>query len=244
MIYCFGDSITDGRPGITYIKYLASPKSCVNCGLGGDTLIGVMKRLKKLLRHPLGKDDRIILGIGTNDILLPHFEGYSVFWQNLVKGHIKRGSIPCSDIDEFRETYRELLHYCTGITANILVFGLPCMETTENNLDEICGDYNQVIESLCRDEKIQYIDFRKWQIDQKNLLQNKGSYFLTANNKQAGRVLLDILLTTYLPFAGKISKKRGLAVTVDGCHLNELSARGLAGLIDQNGEGQDAIYCS
>ena len=242
MIYCFGDSITDGRPGINYIQYLASPNSCINCGLGGDTVIGVTRRIKKMLDCPLAADDKIILGIGTNDILLPHFEGYSVFWQNLVKGHIKRGSIPCSDINEFSEKYRELLQYCKGITSNILVFSLPCMETTENHLDEMCGEYNRVIESLCREEKIRYIDFRKWQIDQKNLLQNKGSYFLTADNKQAVHVLLDILLTTYLPFAGKISKRRGLAVTVDGCHLNELSARGLAGLIDRTGEEQHAIY--
>lgn len=242
MIYCFGDSITDGKPGITYIKYLASKNSCVNCGLGGDTVIGLTKRLKKKLNHSLDKSDYIILGIGTNDILLPHFEGYSVFWQNLVKDHIKRGSIPCSDINEFREKYRELLCYCKGITANILVFGLPCMETTENHLDEACGEYNRVIESLCREENIQYIDFRKWQMEQKALLHNKGSYFLTADNKQAGHVLLDILLTTYMPFASRISIRRGLAVTVDGCHLNELSARGLAGLIDRNLEDQHAIY--
>ena len=242
MIYCFGDSITDGRPGITYIKYLAGKDSCVNCGVGGDTVIGVTKRLMQKLSHPLDKNDYIILGIGTNDILLPYFSACSASWRRIAKMHIAGGSVHAKDLDAFQAKYRELLSYCRGITGNILVFGLPLLESPQDMLDDTCEKYNREIEALCRDGKIRYIDFRKWQIEQKKLLHNEGSFFMTANGRPHMAVTLDVIITTYLPFASKISKRRGLAVTVDGCHLNELYARGLAGLIDRNLEDQHAVY--
>ncbi len=233
MIYCFGDSLTEGRPGITYVKYLAGKGPHINCGLGGDTLIGVTKRLLNTLKSKLPAEDIVIIGIGTNDILLPHFAVCSPSWQMLTKAHIRRGSIPCSDITEFREKYEQLIAYVQGITANIIVFGLPCLECTTLDLDSACAKYNLEIEAICRRENIPFVDFRKWQLEQKALQQNEGSYFLTTDEKSPAGVLRDIMITTVMPFSETVCKKRGLALTVDGCHLNELSARGLAGLISK-----------
>lgn len=45
MIACFGDSITEGRPGVTYLRYLDGAEKYYNMGLSGDTLLGLSKRV-------------------------------------------------------------------------------------------------------------------------------------------------------------------------------------------------------
>ena len=45
--------------------------------------------------------------------------------------------------------------------------------------------------------------------------------------------MIDSLITTYLGFSNWVSKKRMLNVTVDGIHLNEYGAKGLAHLIEE-----------
>lgn len=244
MIYCFGDSLTDGRPGITYIHYLAAKRpgsgndagkpayTCVNCGVGGDTLTGVTRRLTAKLGHKLAAGDYVIVGVGTNDILLPYFLTCSPSWRRMAKNHIARGSVPCRDINEFKDKYVQLISYCKEITGNLIVFGLPLLETSLDQLDAKCASYNQEIEAICREQHILYIDFRAWQMEQKRLLGNEGSFFLASKARSHWAVALDTLLTTYLPFESRISSRRGLAMTIDGCHLNAFSAKGLAGLID------------
>jgi len=235
MIYCFGDSLTKGRPGVGFIKYLTGKGQCVNCGVMGDTLIGVTARLTAKLNHKLDDRDYVILGVGTNDILQPYLDTCSSSWQKSAKRNRRRGSVPCKDINEFTQKYRELLEYILGITSHIVVFGLPLLETTENRLDSECAKYNIEIESICRAMKIPYIDIRGWQIEQKRFMQSDGSYFLTTNGRTQMDAMWDAVLTSYLPFAAAVSAKRGLAMTVDGCHFNELSAKGLAGLIERAG---------
>src|SRR5665647_1045097 len=109
MIYCFGDSLTKGRPGVGFIKYLAAREQCVNCGVMGDTLIGVTARLIAKLNHRLDDRDYVILGVGTNDILQPYLDTCSSSWQKSAKRNRRRGSVPCKDINEFTQKYRELL---------------------------------------------------------------------------------------------------------------------------------------
>jgi lysophospholipase L1-like esterase len=232
MIYCLGDSITKGMPGTTFVKFISPQSRRINCGLGGDTLIGISARIRKMA-HKIGPEDYVILGIGTNDLLIPHFLTCSASWVSVARGLIKRGSIPSKDKEEFSEKYRELLKYLHSITGNVIVFGLPLIETTELPLDALCGQYNKEIERICREEKVPYVDFRAWQIEQKKLLMNDGSFFTTSNHRTAMDMILDGLRTTYLPFERSVCRKRGLAMTVDGVHINSDSAKGLAGLINR-----------
>lgn len=77
-ILCFGDSITEGKPGVTYLRYIKNKKQFINFGLGGDTVIGMTKRLIKTMNKSKYKDATdIIVGIGANDIILPFLENYS-----------------------------------------------------------------------------------------------------------------------------------------------------------------------
>lgn len=230
MVLCFGDSITEGRPGVSYLRYVKNKKCYKNFGLGGDTLIGTSNRLRKILKNPKYENDRtIVIGIGANDLLLPFLKDYSKSWSKAVSRIIKRGSIPCKDERQFEVEYEELLLMLKSNAKNIIVFGIPYIETTASDLNYKAEIYNKVIENLCNQAQVSYIDIRTWQKDIKQKEKNTGSYFFTKDHLD---VAFDSLLTTYLPFTDYVSKKRNLAVTIDGVHLNTMSAKGLAYLIE------------
>lgn len=231
-ILCFGDSLTEGRPGITYLRYVKHKKQFINFGLGGDTVIGMTERLTKIIKKNKYKDSTdIIIGIGTNDILLPFLKNYSFLWNKRVKSLVRRGSIPCRDEQQFIREYTRLIKILKESNKNIIIFGLPYIESKEINLNDKIDNYNKIISNLCKKNNIPYIDFKSEQVKIKRDLKNTGSYFMLKN---WFKVITDTLLTTFLPFASYISKKRGLVLTVDGCHLNKNSSNVLASLIDKS----------
>ena len=230
MILCFGDSITDGRPGATYLNYVKMRKQYRNFGLGGDTLIGMSKRLLRAVEASKYSACRtIIIGIGTNDVLHPYLKNYSSLWTRIVKRLFLRGSVPCLDEAEFKERYESLLQVLKQAGKEVIIFGIPLMETDIYELNQKAVAYNEVIMGLCDQFSFTYIDIMGLQGEIKRRQRNTGSCFFSKNVLEP--VILAIL-TTYLPFTDDISKRRGLAVTVDGIHMNTVSAKGLAGLID------------
>ncbi len=58
----------------------------INRGLGGDTLLGAMNRVNKMLSNSKYDDvDQYIIEIGTNDVLLPSLEKRSFLWRLIIK---------------------------------------------------------------------------------------------------------------------------------------------------------------
>ncbi len=230
MILCFGDSITAGRPGATYLKYVRSPKKYKNFGLGGDTLIGMTKRLADAIEDPRYKDVRtVIIGIGTNDVLHPYLKSYTRTWKRVTKGLILRGSVPCNDEAEFRNRYEYMLQMLKQAGKDAIIFGIPLLETDIDILNQKAVSYNSIIKELCGKYMLTYIDIMDFQREIKTSQNNTGTRFFSKNVFEP--VILAIL-TTYLPFTDEVSKRRGLAVSVDGVHMNTVSAKGLASMID------------
>lgn len=227
MILCFGDSITEGRPGVTYLRYMK--RKAKNFGLGGDTLIGMTRRIKEVMQSREYEDAKaIVIGIGSNDFLVPFLKEYSPSWAKAAESIIKRGSIPCSDQKQFSQEFAKLLDMLEG--KKTVVFGTPCFETDVGGLDKKSAEYNSIIKKLCATRNVPFIDFRKWQMGVIEKSNNRCEHFFSKNRRD---IIMDAILTTYLPFADYISNKRGLAVSVDGAHLNTVSAIGLAQLIEK-----------
>ncbi|MDD4547924.1 MAG: GDSL-type esterase/lipase family protein [Bacilli bacterium] len=230
-ILCFGDSITKGHPGVTYLKYLTNKKKYKNMGLSGDTLIGMTKRLTKTLSLKRNNDvTGIIVGIGTNDIIQPFLNDYSWMWRLRVKMLFKRGSIPTKKILEFEEEYIKMLKILKSSNKQILIFSLPYLETKEVCLSEKIVEYNELIKNLCLEYDIPFVDYYSWQVVEKGKLKNTGFSFMSKNPLLVG---FDTLLTSYLQLTEFISKKRNLGLTIDGCHLNNYSSKNLAHLIEE-----------
>jgi len=230
-ILCFGDSLTRGMPGVTYLKHFKNKDKYINFGLGGDTVIGMTERLIKTIKKDKYKDiTDIVVGIGVNDILLPFLEGYAPSWKRRVKSFNKRGSIPCIDEYHFLIEYTKLVKILNETSKNIIIFSIPYIESEDIKFNNKVDIYNIVIQDLCNQNNIVYIDFKAIQQKIKDNLNNTGSSFMSKNRL---RVITDTLLTSFLPFSSYVSKKRGLALTVDGCHLNNVSAKVLAEEIEK-----------
>ncbi|MDD2435175.1 MAG: SGNH/GDSL hydrolase family protein [Bacilli bacterium] len=230
-VLCFGDSITQGRPGVTYLKYFKDKNRYYNYGLSGDTLIGMSYRIKKVLKSKKHKRiDKIIIGIGANDIIQSFLNNYSWLWKLRVKSLIKRGSIACKDEKDFKETYIKLIEYLKTYNIEIIVFSLPYIESN-NGLNNQISIYNDIIKTICMEFDLPFIDFYNWQVEAKQKSSQKGTYFMSRNPLLVG---CDIILTRLFPLTNYISKKRKLAVTIDGCHLNGLSAKWLANNLENH----------
>lgn len=226
MVLCFGDSITQGKPGVTYLRFL-NRRKYKNCGLGGDTLLGMFARI-----HPYIDDSRynnFIIEIGANDLLQPYLSSCSPGWNKVFKLSVRHGKIPCRSVEHFAESYQSLLSKLKGNNKSAIAVSIPCLgEDTGSELNMQVDRYNEVVSQLCREYNFAYIDFNAWQ--KRMIKENKanGEFFLS---KDPFDTVADSIISTYLHMDGKLSKKRGLAVTVDGIHLNGAGARALAGMI-------------
>lgn len=227
MIACFGDSITVGRPGVTYLRYLKGAKNYYNMGLSGDTLLGLSKRIDQFLNNVACNE--FIIEIGCNDIMLPFLREYSPKWAEAVDGLIERGSVPLPRIADFIEEYEKLLWKLRD--KKVIVVSIPCIgENLKNELNVKVDEFNGLLGKLCKKQSVSYVDFNGWQ---KEVIKNTGfqsDYFMT---KDTADVRLDVLNTTFLGLSTIISSKRKLTVTVDGVHLNKQGAKGLANLIEK-----------
>lgn len=231
MIACFGDSITVGRPGATYLRYLKEAKQYCNMGLSGDTLLGLSKRVDQFLVHSPCQE--FIIAIGCNDIMLPFLHSYSPKWTQVVDGLIERGSVPLPRQDDFIAEYEKLL--CKLADKQVIVVSIPCIgENLKNELNSQVDEHNELLKKLCAKQGVSYVDFNGWQ---KEVIKSRGfesDYFMT---KDTNDVRLDVFTTTFLGLSTMISNRRKLTVTVDGVHLNKQGAKGLAALIDQTKAG-------
>lgn len=230
-VLCFGDSITEGKPGVTYVKYMASDLNCRNLGLGGDTLIGMTRRLLMTSKQSDFEDvTDIVVGIGANDIIQDFLQDYSRLWNLRVKTLIMRGSIRTVDEIQFKQYYIKLIKLLKSFNKNIVIFSIPYIETNQKLIEERIVIYNKIIEQLCEEYNISFVNYWKWQKQQKIEANSDTGTFMSKNPLLVG---VDTVLTTYLPYNKHISKRRGLVLTVDGCHLNEFAAKGLASLIEK-----------
>lgn len=224
-----GDSLTAGIPGVSYWRFLHKKSKLINKGLGGDTLLGAIDRAEKMLSNPRYNDvERYIIEIGTNDVLLPVMQQQSIVLEMFVKimGRAQ-GSVPCKDIAEFNVKYEELLQKLIKHNKTIGVIGLPMIEDSTLMLNETMMEYDAVVVELCNKYSIPYLDFR--QLEKKIKGNNCGSYCVS---KTRPRNVFNTVFTTILPFSMQISKLRGLAITVDGTHLNRNMAKVLAAAIE------------
>lgn len=229
-VVCFGDSITNGLPGRSFLNYVSPRRYYRNKGFGGDTLRGMTRRLKwHLRRHPHDTARRYVVAIGTNDVILPFLRGYSIWWRAVIafKGFFF-GCIPCRSAEEFATRYEEMLRLFLDRGKSVLVIGIPLIEYEKYQLNEIVRAYNQIILSLCEKYGLPYIDFFALAKQLKG--DNRGDRFLFKTHFVD---IYDGFMTSLLPFSMQLSRRRGLAVTVDGVHSNAFLARALAGVVEE-----------
>jgi len=227
----FGDSLTEGFPGVSYFSLIEKkfPESeLFNYGKGGDTVISLLERIESI--NLPSKFDFAFLWIGVNDVFVKISRLYP-FLKKL------RRQPWAKNHDVFTSHYEKLLNFLAAKTDRL--FTVPPVfigEDLDNPWNKELEALNTVIKdlSLFR-ENCEFIDLRKMFIE-KLTGQNPSLYV----PKSFVRIIRDTLTLKTTGTVKRESLGRGLHLTLDGVHLNtagaDLAAEVFAKVIEERKE--------
>lgn len=215
----FGDSLTEGIPGIPYVELLQErfpEHTLYNYGRGGDTVLSLYKRMSRLKLPE--NIDIAFLWVGTNDVLVNISPAYPVV-KRLINQPWTR------DEHEFAEYYRSSLDFLRErvlriFTVTPLLIGEDLENDWNRRLARLCGIISELTAGY---EQAAYIDLRS--IFGSMLSDRKISDYLP---ESLARVGFDVLGLREPEQIDERSAQRGLHFTLDGVHLNTEGARQVA----------------
>ncbi|MFC1976385.1 SGNH/GDSL hydrolase family protein [Chloroflexota bacterium] len=214
-IALYGDSLTEGMAGVSYLNYLQEllpGHELLNYGKGGDTVISLYQRIvRQQLVHPV---DVIFLFVGVNDIFV-HVSRHFHWLKTLARQPWVK------DVDEFARYYQKTLDLLTPGAAR--VFTVSPLLIGENVANVWNKELAALCETICRVSvdygNVDYLDLRAdftAALDPDSI----SPYVI----KSATRVVLDTLFLNDKKI-DRESAARGLQLTLDGVHLNSQGAR-------------------
>ena len=212
----FGDSLTSGVPGSSYVAMLRErfPEDMLlNFGRPNDTVVSLHRRISAMqLDEPL---DLVFLWIGVNDVPQTDRWAYRAFNTLLTQRRAR-------DMDEFRSCYLATLRLLCGSCGRVIV-APPALkgEDLGNDANRRLADLAGLIEEVTADcDQAEFLDLRA--AFARELGTRSGSNHAFRN---PFRGLVDALtLRTDVQIDAKAAE-RGLHVTLDGVHLNSAGAR-------------------
>jgi lysophospholipase L1-like esterase len=234
-VACLGSSTTASKGTYRWITELESrPRNSryrfVNFGVGGDLSFNLVPRLHRVIDI---RPDRVIVLIGTNDILagvFPNFRRVVRLWKGL-PGE--------PTVQRFRENLGLVTRWLrretdAGIALSSLApvgEDLHSVNTVQSRLNDLFAAYNQAIREVCAQEGAYYIDFYEAFLDQ---LDRSGTAkpFTRFSFPSFYR---DYLVREMLLRRGfdEISEINGWEFHIDGVHLNTRGGRILADAVQR-----------
>lgn len=211
----FGDSITEGVPGVSFVKRLEQhypQHQLVNYGKGGDTISSLNRRIHKI--SELDSFDVFILFVGVNDLF-----GKLTFTYRILKTLMRQRW--ARNIHAFKTQYNSTLEYLMTKKARIIVIPpLLIGEDVHNKWNLMLTEYVSTIESLVATyPSIEYLDLRKEVL---SYLEDKPiSSFIPTNVLE---LLKDVKELHSDDDVDERSKARELHLTLDGVHINSMGA--------------------
>ncbi len=212
----FGDSLTSGVPGSSYVALLREQfpnYTLLNFGKPNDTVVSLHRRISTMrFEEPL---DLAFLWIGVNDV--PQTDGwlYHAFHTLLAQRRAR-------DMDEFRACFRAMLQRLCDLAGRVFV-APPALkgEDLDNPWNRRLANLAGLIKEVTAEcDRAEFLDLRA--AFARELPKRSGAEYVSRN---PFRVLLDALT---LRADGQIdakSTKRGLFLTLDGIHLNSAGAK-------------------
>lgn len=211
-IALIGDSLTEGRPGISFAHILKERfpnMTFVNLGKPGETVRSLHTRL---LKTKLDTNyDLAFLWIGVNDV-----------YSKLLR---VQAQPPAKDHDEFEIYYEKVLDLVRKSSENVVTVGPAIVgENINNASNREIKELNEIIQSISH--KNTNVSF----IDMQSIFLNYLSDVITSEyiSIKVIRVMMDVLLYKNPTKINHLSKKRGLHLTIDGIHLNSTGAKMVA----------------
>jgi lysophospholipase L1-like esterase len=215
----FGDSLTEGRPGVSYVDILRGQfpdDELVNFGRGGDSVIGTYERVASLDgRGPL---DLAFVWTGVNDVLA-HISWASPITRRLL------GEPWAGSQQEFVEQYRVLLKTLSkNATRIVAVAPLFIGEDLSNPWNQELGALAHEIESLCaRFDRVEFLSLRPYMLDVAS-----GECASPFVEKSGLGTVWEAIAFRDPEGVDRVASERGLCYTMDGIHLNSRGASAVA----------------
>lgn len=207
-IACIGDSLTEGRPGVSFFKLLTTKHRHIefnNLGKPGETVKSLHSRLEKSKLATYY--DLSFLWIGVNDV---YAKLLKVQAQPVTKDH-----------QEFKDYYVNCLEMILASSKHVVLV-TPALigETTKNAPNKELKELSSIIQSIS--SKYANVSFLNIQaVFEHHLEQINSSDYMNTN---VMRVMKDVLFYKNPLRIDRLSKKRGLHLTLDGVHLNSKGA--------------------
>ncbi len=215
LIACFGDSVTFGWNLEYKFSYPAQLEAqlrekytnvkVINSGVGGNTVIDGIKRLKRdiISYNP----DTVIINFGLNDGMLHKSSDTSIPDDDLYYSDGKKVFIPAIAVDVFENKYTEMLGKLKSLNINTIVLGItPITEgfNPENNIEitgkqkEIYYVYNERVINAASAYGFKYIDlagiFAEYEGGAGSLIQPDGIH----PESKGLKLIADILLEYFM----------------------------------------------
>jgi lysophospholipase L1-like esterase len=226
-----GDSLTAGNLGCSFVEVLKqeprmAEHSLINAGVNGFTMEGIRLKMAATLKER-SQPEKMILGGGANDILLPYMQSMGPEWDPFIRKLKRHGSVPADNAQAFRETVEMTLSKAFDMKIpEILFCTIPCLgEDLSSALNRQRQEYNRIIKECCNHFNGAIFDCRclDWGlIFEKELRPSQpGSSYLFRTPEDLGKD------SQRLETEGEdvLCQERNLVLTIDGAHLNSAGAR-------------------
>jgi lysophospholipase L1-like esterase len=216
----FGDSLTFGAPGVSFLGILKKTfpeHELLNYGQGGDTVISLHRRMHQIPTQPY---DMAFIWIGVNDELVHASWTYPLLKKLRQQPWAK-------NLEEFEVHYRRIIDLLYP-QANALRTVTPLLigEDADNPWNRNLAVMGEHIKALSRAyPKVKCIDIRN-----KIVPQLEGKEASSFFPRSLFRILKDIAKFKTSAEVEAESKNRKLCFTLDGIHLNQRGAEIAASL--------------
>jgi lysophospholipase L1-like esterase len=157
-LVCFGDSLTEGAIGASYVELLreALPGARVaNAGINGDTTLNLLRRVERdVAPH---RPDLIVVLVGLNDVGTAYGEPAIRRYYRVIK-RVDMAITP----QRFARLYRELIAALRACTeARLALCTLTTLgERPDDPIQATIDAYSTIVRALALQEQLPLIDVR------------------------------------------------------------------------------------
>lgn len=228
-VLLYGDSITAGRIGIAYRRYL--PFSTETHGIEGDTWTAVVSRaLRHINRLSFPSRKTVVIQAGANDLLIPHMMGTSDRWQIAGRQMLQQEHPPLAEQALFCEAFHSSLQSLLAIDRKTQIIICAISPLGENLFSPLNSERTRrntyMAEQLQHYEHITWCDISSPLETLIGTPDRTTSHYLLGNPDNLAHDALAIGTDEVRSLA--VSEQRGLLVTIDGVHPNATGARSIA----------------
>jgi lysophospholipase L1-like esterase len=215
----FGDSLTEGLPGVPYVDILQERfpnDELVNFGRAGDSVVGTHGRILSL--DGAERFDLAFVWTGVNDVLA------RISWASPITRRLL-GEPWVDTHEEFVAQYRALLETLSPHATRIVaVAPLFIGEDLSNPWNQVLDTLAREIEALCSDfDGVEFLNLHPYMTDVAS-----GECASPFVEKRGLGTVWEALALRDSEAVDRVAAERGLCYTVDGIHLNSRGAKVVA----------------